>query len=141
MNDENTQKLFHDFPSFFRGRNDPQKSLMGFGFCCGNGWFNLIYKLCQDIQKCIKFSNRPDNLDDFEVEQVKEKFGGLRFYVGPAIKPVHDLIAKAEGESYKICEVCGESGELVSVAGYYTTRCPTHIKELEEKRNEKAFKC
>ena len=140
MNDKNTKKLFHDFPSFFRYRDNPQKSLMGFGFCCGDGWFHLIYKLCQDIESCIKLSPHPESLQDFEVEQVKEKFGGLRFYVGAAIRPVHDLIHKAEDKSYEICEECGKPGELVSVAGYYTTRCSTHIKELEEKRNEKAVK-
>ena len=39
--------------------------------------------------------------------QVKEKFGGLRFYTGPASDGIHSIISFAEALSYHICEVCG----------------------------------
>lgn len=44
--------------------------------------------------------------------QVKEKFGGLRFYMTSADDQIYDLIRKAEEESYSTCEYCGSNGEL-----------------------------
>ena len=44
----------------------------------------------------------------FQVQQVKEKFGGLRFYISAAPQEVHNMIHKAEAESYTICEHCGK---------------------------------
>ena len=99
MNEQNTAKLFNDF-SFFHPEKGPQETLMCFGFEVGDGWFDLIYKLCEDI----KALNPPE---DFEVIQVKEKFGGLRFYCNSATKEIHDRINIAEEKSYHICEGCG----------------------------------
>jgi len=51
----------------------------------------------------------------FEIGQIKEKFGGLRFYYsyeGDRVDEISDLIHDAEERSFKICEVTGEDGEL-----------------------------
>jgi len=118
MNKENTEYLFKRYPEFFKDRDDMQKSLMGFGFECGDGWFNLISKLCHDIEKY--FLSEYDGMGydgeiyhhevpkHFNVQQVKEKFGGLRFYVSSAPEKVFDMIHKAESDSYFICEHCGD---------------------------------
>ena len=42
--------------------------------------------------------------------QVKEKFGGLRFYMTCETDEIYELIEKAEALSCKTCEVCGEDG-------------------------------
>jgi hypothetical protein len=105
MTPEKTKKLFDDFPQFFKPERPLTESLMGFGFEHGDGWFNLVYQLCQDLTK----------LDaEFEVLQVKEKFGTLRFYttgIRGDIDAAYGLIDKAEKESGTICEICGEPGE------------------------------
>lgn len=44
--------------------------------------------------------------------QVKEKFGGLRFYVDNADDYANGAIALAETLSYTICELCGNPGTL-----------------------------
>jgi hypothetical protein len=47
-----------------------------------DGWFNLLYRLCEGLEPRVHELN--PNLppgDHFEVLQVKQKFGGLRFYV------------------------------------------------------------
>jgi len=110
MNKKNSLKLFNDFPKLYQGRNEPlTKNLMGFGFECGDGWFDLIYKLSKDISEIDP---------DCVALQVKEKFGGLRFYTGPSkLDEVFDLIEKAEQESFTICECCG-SKENVKTEGY-----------------------
>ena len=115
--DRNLQdKLFKKYPMFFKHKNDLQQSLMGFGFECGNGWYPLISKLCHDIHKF--FTTEYDTKDYqhmvppyFNVQQVKEKFGSLRFYVSSAPTEVFDMIHEAEKKSYYICEECGKEGK------------------------------
>ena len=43
--------------------------------------------------------------------QIKEKFGGLRFYVSNACPDAEEAIAWAEKESFKVCEHCGAPGK------------------------------
>jgi len=62
-------------PHMFRyeGWNNPRQSLMGFGFSCGKGWFNLLRELITGLAKIDK---------EYRIRciQVKEKFGSLRWY-------------------------------------------------------------
>ena len=60
------------------------------------------------------------------VLQVKEKFGGLRFYIGSADKEFFDAIDAAEEESYTICEECGQPGILREDLGWILTLCDEH---------------
>lgn len=45
-----------------------------------------------------------------KVEQVKEKFGGLRFYMNSRNQAIFTFVRTAEEESFHICEVCGQAG-------------------------------
>lgn len=128
MNKENTQYLFEHF-KFFKPEKGLQESLMKFGFECHDGWFELIKRLCEDIEIEL---NKKENINlkkSFEVVQVKEKFGGLRFYTGPTKDKIFKLIDKAEEESYHICEECGKKGVLRNVNNWYLTLCLKHYKE------------
>ena len=109
MNKENTEKLLKDFPDFFKHKDDLLVSLMMFGFECSDGWYDLIYNLCDKIKEY--FINDSEYLsipDHFYVIQVKEKFGGLRFYISSAPEYVHTIVNDAELKSYYICEECGK---------------------------------
>jgi hypothetical protein len=76
MNKENTIKLWEKYPIIFSGRYlSLQESLIPFGFECGDGWYDLIHDLCEEITTLIG-----DKDITVTAEQVKEKFGGLRFY-------------------------------------------------------------
>lgn len=86
---------------------------------CDEGWFDLIWKLCEDIDVIV---NR-ESLTDFRVDQIKEKFGGLRFYVDGANKEVFDLINNAEVKSFKTCEICGKHGSMYVGWGWFKTLC------------------
>lgn len=76
------------------------------GASFGPGWVPLLDRLVTDL-KALGW--------DGECAQIKEKFGGLRFYIGGAteetFKPIHDRIAEAEGESLRTCEDCGAEGK------------------------------
>ena len=45
MNSSNSKLLFSRYPEMFKNAHDLKQSLMGFGFECGDGWFNLINTL------------------------------------------------------------------------------------------------
>jgi hypothetical protein len=57
--------------------------------------------------------------------QVKEKFGGLRFYVQAATDEHYNYISFAESMSYRTCEQCGAPGKTYT-DGWHTTLCDIH---------------
>lgn len=70
-----------------------------FGGCsCGDGWLPIIEHLVDDLL-ALGWNG--------EVHQVKEKFGGLRFYIGGTSTKIRDRVHQAEEESFQICEDCG----------------------------------
>ncbi len=78
----------------------------------GLGWAKLINKL---------FDGKPK---DTVVIQVKEKFGGLRFYTSGSTEQFENLIREAEDESYITCEICGDPGKLNQDRSWIKTLCP-----------------
>jgi hypothetical protein len=111
------QKFYDRWPKWFKGlTQSPSESCLAFGFECGDGWFDLLWRLCEDIEKL-------DPPEDFYVDQVKEKYGGLRFYVGNDTLEIYDRIVEAEEESYTICEDCGSVGAVTSNHGWLSTLC------------------
>jgi hypothetical protein len=73
---------------------------------------------------------------DVVVDQVKEKFGGLRYYYSSdsdRSDEIEKLIDEAEAKASKSCEVCGAPGETGTFgSGWANTLCPTHGKVREE---------
>ena len=73
--------------------------------------------------------------------QVKEKFGGLRFYVNGATDKHWSYINFAESMSYRTCEDCGAPGKTYT-DGWHTTLCDVHAamagreEEYEYEENE-----
>jgi len=131
MNKKNTKKLFDEF-DFFKPNRSITEGLMAFGFECGDGWYKLIYKLCKDIQK--ELDKNPKLKHHFEVLQVKEKFGGLRFYYQGGNDKIYKLSSLAEQKSYQICDECGESGKTTN-EGWYVTLCDKHREEYKKRRD------
>lgn len=78
---------------------------------CGEGWWRLI-AAC-DIQLA--------KIDpEYTIFQIKEKFGGLRFYFSPSNPDNYASMNKVVGEFERICwmtcEVTGRHGYLMSNA-------------------------
>jgi hypothetical protein len=95
-------------------------------FGVNQGWFPIIKSLIEDL---IKLGW------DKKTCQVKEKFGGLRFYINSGSDEIHQRILQAEKESYETCEVCGKLGELRKDIGWYFTLCDEHYN-LKKTKNE-----
>lgn len=96
-------------------------------FTINNGWFPLVKELIEDL---IALGW------DKQLCQVKEKFGGLRFYINDGSDEIYDRISKAESDSYNICEMCGEKGELRKDLGWFFTLCDKHHQEKKVERNK-----
>lgn len=121
MKEELEQRLMDEFP-FMEARNlwDGESLNYPIGCECDDGWFDIIYNLCREIDNLYKSKNKDSG--QLRVEQVKEKFGGLRFYVGNYIDGVMEIIDRYETLSYKACEKCGEKGKLIQT-GWWITLC------------------
>lgn len=115
-------KLYKKYPKIFRQKDLPaSQTCMCWGISCGCGWYWLIDMLCENIQGYIDRNNKPQ----VEAVQVKQKFGGLRFYVHSSDDNIEGMIGLAESMSYHICEICGSTGEDVkpTKGGYVQTLC------------------
>jgi hypothetical protein len=88
------------------------------------GWNQLIKNLIEDL---IKLGW------DKKVIQVKEKFGGLRFYIHEGNTAIDIKIREAERESINICEITGTSGKLRSDIGWYKTLCDEEYNKIISK--------
>lgn len=88
----------------------------------GEGWRPIIEPL-------IEMANH----HKVKIFQIKEKFGTLRFYTaappGSVAARFHDAIYEAEKASGKICELCGQPGEISTDMYWMKTLCPVHMKE------------
>ena len=84
------------------------------------GWYPLIKNL---IDELITLGW------DKQVTQVKEKFGGLRFYINGGSDEIYNKITEAEKLSHETCELCGEKGELRTKIRWFTTLCDEHYEQ------------
>ena len=98
----------------------------------GPGWIGLVVKLTQALRTI--HSN-----GEFNLHQLKEKFGGMRFYVDGSTDLGWTIIGWAESMSYKYCEECGQFGE-VRGDGWLKTLCDDHWKARQEARRIQAEK-
>lgn len=97
--------------------------------CVGPGWHSLLERLLKDLESLGW---------DGTVMQVKEKFGGLRFYIGDASDAVRERIAQAEHESYATCEKCGELGGPTK-DGWIRVLCEAcHLLQQELRKSSSA---
>jgi hypothetical protein len=54
MHPDLAKLLYTRYPEIFADRDAPlTDSLMGFGFCCGDGWFFILDNLCRCIQNQV----------------------------------------------------------------------------------------
>lgn len=95
------------------------------GFEVGDGWSGIIVALCARIDTLMKDAPAAR----MAVVQVKEKFGGLRFYyhlegadekLSGEILAAVDLATKVCGH---VCERCGRHGSLQNRSGWLGTLC------------------
>lgn len=85
------------------------------------GWRPLVTKLVKDLVAMGW---------DKSIGQVKEKFGGLRFYADNVTEDMFRLISEAEDASYSICSSCSSTdGVSQTKYGTYCINCVESISK------------
>ena len=102
----------------------------------GPGWLPLIERLNEDLR---------DIDPEYTIGQIKEKFGGLRFYAYSKLSEANytrwmNLIQEAEDTSYSTCEVCGGKGYRNNYGGWIKTLCRYHAWARVIRRKYENFK-
>jgi len=120
MTPENTKYLVETYPHLYRET---------FYFECGDGWFDLLKELSEKLEPLFAPYRERHSC---RIVQVKEKFGGLRYYTGfypsEESKKIEAAIEEAEKKAWVTCEVCGEPGK-VRYGGWISTLCNKHHME------------
>lgn len=94
---------------------------------CPTGWLDIVDRLITTL----------DTLGSYQISQVKEKFGGLRFYYswgggeGSGWNDTINAVNAAETESMQTCEACGQPGEQRTPKGWWVhTLCDSCALEM-----------
>lgn len=97
-----------------------EKTLGQYGVECSSGWYDLIIQCHKELLAIDP---------NYVPVQIKEKFGGLRFYFDTSETDdrieMHRIVSKYEKLSYTICEVSGRQGAQLM---RYKTR--GHVRTL-----------
>lgn len=132
------ERMEKSYPKMFQGKYG--------GFAVGKGWYPILETLCSNIQSRIDWANeqkekysRGDGCEQVVVEQIKEKFGGLRFYYQGGDDQIHGMVRMAEAWASVACEECGGIGTRRS-GGWVRTLCDKHEAERQARIEEQARK-
>lgn len=124
MTEEKDKALCAKYPKIFNRVQGTEHS---------DGWYDIIDTLCSTIQQHVNHKRKSepfagmtdeefDEIHQVTVAQVKEKWGGLRFYVDGADGYVRGAVDMAEMMSYRVCEACGSPGKR-RPGGWVRTLC------------------
>lgn len=121
------------------------------GFAVGAGWWPILQELCRQIDSYTQWRNKtresllkdnphdhpiPDIVPQVTVAQIKEKFGGLRFYYDGGDEHISGMVRMAEIWAGHSCEECGKPGKQRS-GGWIKTLCDEHeIARQQKYRNQ-----
>jgi hypothetical protein len=141
--------LCEKYPKMMVNRNkNMQETCMCWGFECGDGWFNILDQLMSNIQHHIDWNNQ--NFDkgykqykqvaQVTLDQVKEKFGTLRFYYTGGDDIIDGMVRMAESMSGCTCEECGNIGKSRG-GGWIHTYCESceTKRELAQKKASEEY--
>ena len=110
------------------------------GFAVGAGWWPILEVLCSNIQSHIDWRNRENEVvPQVVVEQIKEKFGGLRFYYQGGDDEISGMVRMAEAWADHSCEECGAPGKRRN-GGWIRTLCDLHESEHQERLRNREMK-
>lgn len=104
------------------------------GFCVDEGWWPILESLCSQIQHHIDWKNKNSEVvAQVTVNQIKEKFGGLRFYYDGGDNEISGMVRMAEAWAGNSCEECGAPGKSRQ-GGWIKTLCDHHEAERQRRK-------
>lgn len=89
------------------------------------GWYKAFGEMMLDeLKACLE---KADFVEKFEISQIKEKYGSLRFYYNGAPTQISEelyrIVTKYEVLSENICIECGEPDVPYTTSGWITPIC------------------
>lgn len=117
------------------------------GVAVGKGWWPIVASLCRNIDGYIKWRNEtrstllaanpynhpiPEAVEPVIVMQIKEKFGGLRFYYSGGDEKIDGMVRMAESWAANACEECGKPG-TARTGGWIRTLCDEHEEQYQQR--------
>ena len=132
MNEKLDELLCQRYPKMMVNREKSMmETCMCWGFECGDGWFNILDQLMGNIQHHIDWKNKNGEVvHQVTLNQVKEKFGSLRFYYTGGDDYIDGMVTMAESMSGVTCEECGLPGTQTQ-GGWIKTACAAQRGESE----------
>jgi hypothetical protein len=129
MKQELEDKLFNKYKKLFPyGRDDVNENLMCFGFECGDGWYNILDVLFENIVGVL------GDKYNATVVRVKSRFAVLMVNTGglhnDIYETIHNLIIGAKLQSSRTCEMCGKPAEQKQPNGWVYTLCDEHYDKV-----------
>jgi hypothetical protein len=110
------------------------------GFAIDRGWWPIIESLCANIQSHTDWWNKNREtrpvVEQVVVTQIKEKFGGLRFYYDGGDDKIQGMVRMAESWADHTCEECGKPGKSRS-GRWIKTLCDEHDAERQARYQER----
>jgi hypothetical protein len=134
-------------PLVERVKEEWREKVFVYALSCGIGWKAIVYKLVDEIDLIWEGFGGKKGPENWKICQVKEKMGGLRFYVetpteGTDAKARNErtweVTRTAEGEAWKTCERCGKPGTLAG-KGHIATVCEECEKRWNDQRAQGAW--
>jgi hypothetical protein len=102
------------------------------GLSVGQGWYDIV----DEVDKAITAL-----FPDYEVHQIKQKFGGLRYYCSKSgNERVQEIIRAAEAKAALTCENCGNPGHDQPTGDGYGFYVRTLCDPCELKYQERRLK-
>jgi len=123
-----TEKIIAKYPKIFEDYQGNPGRVNWHGV--PEGWLPIIDKLCDCMQWYIDHHVKHTKEGQYKPAQVtcsqmKEKFGGLRFYENGADKTVDGMIHYAEYLADNTCQDCGSREDIGRTSGWISTICRT----------------
>lgn len=122
------EELQARFPYMFEGPN------IGLDLC--DGWLPILTVACEKVDAILG----PDKAGFF-FHQIKEKYGGARFYFGGSAtmteeiwKAIQAVLDNAETATETACMRCGAPAQIELYGTWYACLCQVHA---EERRSQK----
>lgn len=82
------------------------------------GWEAIAVRCVEAMIEAVD----PELRSQFRIIQIKEKFGHLTIYHN-GDREIDALIDAADEECRRTCQLCGELGKPVAIAGWYGVLC------------------
>jgi hypothetical protein len=142
MKQELDKLLCEKYPKMMVNRNkNMQETCMCWGFECGDGWYNILDQLMGNIQHHIDWKNRQGEVvAQVTLDQIKEKFGTLRFYYTGGDDTISGMVRMAESMSGVTCEECSAPAKTHG-PGWIRTICEPceEARELARKKLDEEY--